>query len=198
MPNYDGLYELRIFYDTTPTGENPMAHAMTVDVNLFGVPTIGTPFGSIDTRLRDNTLSDLQTDTDALMVLIVPFFHSSTNFLRAELWMYGAEPSSDAVFVSAYPLSLIGTSATATVAASQRTITFRTEGGGIMRVQFMEGVILDNVKDPYPFSRAEADALADYLLGNTTPFVGRDNTYPISGNYDSRTQNEKLYKKRYR
>lgn len=198
MENYDGMYELRTFYETTPTGESPMLHVFTIDAYVKGTPEPGTAFSSIDTQLGDSSLSDLETDTDALMALVTPFFAPATAFIRSELWQYDAEPSTNATFIAVYPLGLTGTGSGTAVAAAQNTLTYRTLGGGIMRVQFMEAFTMNNTKDAYPFSAAIATNLSNYLCGLLSPFLARDNTRPISPIYYSQTQNEKLYRKRYR
>jgi hypothetical protein len=77
-------------------------------------------------------------------------------------------------------------------------MTLRSQAGGIMRVQFMEPSTGGNTKDPYPFASTPGQALAVYLAGLTNPFVARDNSYPIAPVNFSQTQNEKLYRKRFR
>lgn len=199
MPNYDGRHELRIFYDTTPSGENPMSHVLTIDfaaAEPFVAP--GTPFASIPCTARIGSLTDLETATILLQGFIEGFFSDTTNFLRGEYWRYDAEPSQNATYISTFLMGSTGDTITGAVAAAQNTMTLRTQAGGIMRVQMMETSIMNNVKDPYPFSSTPATNLADYLVSDATIWVGRDNTYPIAPNYFSQTQNEKLYRKRYR
>lgn len=198
MPNYDGQYELRLFYNTLPAGEDPMDHTMTIDVAMDGTPPVGAEFGQISTLTKGGGASDLEADTTALVDLLEAFFNPTTNFLRAELWRYDAEPSQNAIFVSIMALGTVGTFASPTQAAQQSTMTLRSAGGGVARIQMMEAVYADNLRDPYPFSRTPEINLVNYLIGSTCSFVARDNTYFVAGITFSTTQNERLYRKRFR
>lgn len=198
MANYDGEYELRLFYDTTPAGEASMEHVQTIDVNVTGSPwDPGTDFADIDVTRRDNSLTNLLTVADELENLLAAFHATTTNLIRWELW-YAAEASTDFTFISVYAIGHAGDTVGGAIAAAQNTMTLRTLGGGIMRVQMMETSIMNNTKDGYPFASTPATNLANYLKGTTNPFKARDNTFPIAPVYFSQTQNEKLYRKRYR
>ena len=198
MTNYDGQYEVRTFYNTTPPGEDPMDHVMTIDVMLDGGASPGQSFSDIPTLYRNGLGSTLDVDIDAFLDLIEPFFSTTTSIIRSELWFYGPEPSTNATFIAVLPVGHTGSNASPTIAAAQNTMTLRTINGGIMRVQMMETSRNSNLKDAYPFSIAIATALSNYLIGLTSPFVARDNSFPISPVFFSETQNEKLYSKRYR
>lgn len=198
MPNYDGQYELRISYNTLPAGEDPMDHTLTIDVAIVGTAIVGDAFVDITTVTKGGGNSDLESDTTALVDLLAAFFNPTTNFLRAELWRYDAEPSQNASFVSIMALGTVGTFSSPTQAAQQSTMTLRSAGGGVARVQMMEAVYADNLRDPYPFSRTPEINLVNYLIGGVCPFVARDNTYFVAGITFSTTQNERLYRKRFR
>lgn len=198
MPNFDGLWELRLFYDTTPSGEDQMEHRFTIDVNIDGIAyAVGDPFTDFGVIRRNNADITLQTAADELENLLAAFYSTTTNFLRWELW-YAPEATTDFTFYSTYAIGHVGDLVTGSVAAAQNTMTLRTQAGGIMRVQLMETSIMNNTKDGYPFASTPAQALANYLAGTTNPFLARDNSFPISPAYFSQTQNEKLYRKRYR
>lgn len=198
MPNYDGIYELRIAYNTLPVGEDPMDHTLTIDVAMDGTPVVGAEFGMISTLTKGGGSSDLEADTTAFVDLLAAFYNPTTNFLRAELWRYENEPSQNASFVAIMALGVLGTFASPTQAAIQSTMTLRSASGGIARVQMMEAVYNDNLRDPFPFSRTPEINLCNYLISSVSPFVARDNSYLVAGNVFSTTQNERLYRKRYR
>src|SRR5687768_5089647 len=122
MENYDGLWELRTFYDTTPSGENQMSHTHTIDVNVVGDPLPGTAFLDIDCRNRLNGLIDLDSAATTLIGLFQDFLADTSNILRCELWKYDAEPSQNATFISVLSMGVVGATVTGSVAAQQATM----------------------------------------------------------------------------
>lgn len=201
--NYDGRCEVRIFYSV---GESPLAilnHRHTIDVAVEDIGEVepGQTFEGVATDWHDgssgHTLAD---DVDAYVALLVNVMNDDAATInRAELWRYGAEPSVDATFIAAYEIALPGEIAAAWFVAGQYTHTFRTAGGGIMRLQIMETPTSDTfsqIEPPY-VAGFNAD-VASYLTSNAHPWVGRDNTKPIASIRVSYSQNEKLFRKRFR
>lgn len=112
--------------------------------------------------------------------LIAPFFPAAANFIVADFWSI-ATPEDDPIFEYALPIGSVGTNAGAAVANGQACISHRTQGGGILKLYFMECSFSTNLKDEYPFSSAPITALTDYLCDISTGWiVGRDGFHPIS------------------
>lgn len=200
MPEYDGQFELRYFYATVLSGLS-LNHRFTIDVkiNVLSAPEPGEPFSAWPTVLGSGAAGTLDTAANDLLDLLLPFWRPTTEFSRVELWRYFPEPSTDADFMSVLELAEPGTAAAGTdVAAQQETMTLRTLGGGIMRVQLMECVSTLTSKQNPPFSPAHFDALRTYLIGTAHPFVGRDDSRPLAAIAWGSGQNEKLFRKRFR
>lgn len=199
MPNFDGLYELRIFYSTTPTGLSQMLHRLTIDLMIEGDPAPGTAFADIDVTMRSSAvmpLSDWLMDPGFFMEYLVDCYPVVAEFPTAELWFI-PEGTYDATFISAFEVGLVGTSVTPSVAAQQTTFTFRSIGGGTARLQLMESSFSGNTRQTPPFS-AVANALSIFATSLSSAILARDNTYIFARIAQNDGQNETLFKKRFR
>lgn len=195
MPNYDGENELRIFYTTLPTGMPALEHVMTIDVKVDGSVLPGDDFATIGCEAHNGTFLTLGDVTDGLVDVLIPFLSTGSEISRAELW-HAEEASDDFTFISAYSIASAGTGS-ASAAAAQYTFTFRSLGGGIMRVQIMEPGGGGNDRNSWPWPGAAA-TLGNLIISTSQPWLARDNTRPVAGNKYSQTQNEALYRKRFR
>lgn len=195
--NFDGVWELRIFYTTTPTGFLPMQHRHTLDVRVVGEPTVGTAFGSIPVELAAGGTTDLENVVTNYTALLDDLFSTGDTIDFAELWKI-PEGTYDATWVSTMSIGVPGTSTLAAGPAYQMTITFRTAAGGIARAQFMETWYADNGRFPFPTSSGDVNDVAAFVAGENSPFVGRDNADILIALAYNSGQNEKLWRKRYR
>jgi len=125
------------------------------------------------------------------------FFHTSTEFIRFELWKYPVA-GFDAQYIATANVTVVGLSAVATSPAHQMTLTFRSAAGGVMRLQFMETVYVLNNKNTFPTGITVIDALATYTIGSTSVIQARDDSRPVASLRASFGQNEKLFRKRFR
>lgn len=196
MPNFDGLNELRFFYTTIPTGFSPLEHRMSFDVALSSTPVPGEPFGELQTvpKAGPSTMF-LDEWVDSFMPFLLDLHAVSTEFSRVELWRI-PEGTTDATFISVYPLGDVGTGGSSQV-AQQITFTARSGGGGIARLQLMEGSLGGNSSTSYPYG-AEAQAFADAIVADSSIILARDNTYLLANNKLSLGQNEALWRRRFR
>lgn len=194
--NFDGVYELQVFYTTTPTGFPTMEHKMTVDVHMDADPAVGDLFTGIETRGRNGTLSTLDAVTDALIVALLPFYPSTAEISRAELWQI-AEGTYDGVFISAYEIAEAGVGAGGSNVAHQSTFTFRSLNGGHGRIQLMESIDTGNTRQVAPYS-SRAAVLAAFIIDADNPFQARDNSFLFANIAYSQGQNERLFRKRFR
>lgn len=198
MPiNYDGVYELRYNYFTSPSGLPVLGHRHTIDVRLALEPEVGQSFNDISTQAHNGTTPTLQTVTVAWGDLIRALYPATADFGTVELWKYPSE-GYDAQFVSVYTLGAPGTGVGTMQPAQQFTMTLRSANGGIMRVQLMESVAGGEAVVSYPFPAGQGQNIANYLTGLTHPFVARDDSRPVGAIKYGTGQNEKLWRKRYR
>jgi hypothetical protein len=197
MANYDGEYELRIYYVTYVNGV-PLEHRHTHDVQPINPPAVGSDFTEIPLVSKSGGADPLLSEhTDAIVEFMKDMYHSTTTIVRAELWAY-AGASLNAGFIAVYPIGEVGDAVATTVAAQQLTVTFRSQAGYTLRMQFMEPAIGGDIKDPYPFANLAATALADYVVGQLSPVKARDNTFAVVALNACYGANEKLWRKRFR
>lgn len=194
--HYDGIWEARMIYSTTPTGHVTMTHRMALDVHPFADYAPGTEFTDINIVLRDAAVEKLFDHIDAFQLLVEPLYPATTSFARWELWKI-PEGTYDATFISAYEVGHVGSNAAASRPAGQVTLTFRSLAGNSGRLQLMESSEPSDsrVIPPYPGDYAD---LADYVIAANTPFEARDNSYFFANIALNMGQNEKLFRKRFR
>lgn len=190
--NYPGPDELRIIY--TVSG---LTHTQRLNVDAVGSPAPGTLFNAIELVMADGTLQTAQAVTDAWVALLRPFFSTATtDFVRAELWHYEPE-SFSADYVSAYDIALAGSSGGTYVPAGQVILTFRTTEGGVMKIALMESTVAAGISLTPPYGGINL-ALANYVIDENAPFLGRDTSYPFANIAYHPGQNEAVFKRRFR
>lgn len=197
MPNYDGQYEIRIVYDTTPSGFSLLEHTLTFDVIPSVSPTPGDAFADIAVVQRSGSNMPLDEATDAFVTGMIGIYPASTTIIRAELW-YIPEGTFAGSFVSAYAIDEVGVAAGGSQVAQQSTYTFRSIGGGSGRLQFMESSITGSAKTSYPYGSAAQNAIPDLVTAASNFIIARDNTYMFANIHLSNGQNERLFRKRFR
>lgn len=197
MPAFDGIYELRFTYVVPITGQPTLSHRHTVDVKLAEDPVVGEDFTTIVALSRLGVEVDLDGAVLNYLNFIKAFYATNVDFPIVELWRYPTE-GTNATYVSSLELGESGTGASPTSAAWQTTITLRSQGGSIMRVQLMETTTTNNNVESFPTSNVGVNNFAGYLTGGTSPFVARDDTFPLVPLKWSSGQNEKLFRKRFR
>lgn len=199
MPaNFDGVYELRILYSTTPASELLMTHRLTVDVNAVADADPGANFDTVELQPRAGATVMLGTWlTTDFLPLILALYPAESDFYLAELWKI-PEGEYNGTFIAAKELAESGVNAVGNQVAQQTTFTFRSQGGGVARIQLMESSFSGQRKQTPPFLSAGANALSTYVTSNDSPIIARDNTPLIARIHQSDGQNEKLWRKRFR
>lgn len=195
--NYPGPYEIRLFYSTTPVGHPQMTHEQRLNCVVDSSPVPGTDFADITVETRSGANIALDVAVDQWVNLLQPNFHTSSEFVLAELWKYTPD-TFDASFISAYEIVEVGTSVGATVVAGQAILSFRTVNGGIMRLNLMESIHAVGQQQTFPTSVVVINDIADAIVASTNEWYARDNSYPISRYKFSPGQNEALFKRRFR
>lgn len=195
--NYDGVYEIRIKYSTTPTGMPLLQHTHTIDVAAVGDVLPGTAFEDIDVVNWNLATQTLAEAVDAYVAVLDDILSNATDISIAELWKYPPE-GEDGVLLSVYEVGVVGALALPAQPAHQWTGTLTTAAGGVMRVQIMESALTLLTKASYPFPAGNGKTIMDFLQTTDHPWVGRDNSRPLVPRFISGTQNEKLARKRYR
>lgn len=156
---------------------HPHVHVLPVALDTWSSAG-GTP-DLYNLSTKGGSSVDFGTFVDAYLTLVKALFNTGSEFSVAELWGY-TDPDSDPTFLSAYAAAVNGTSATAASPYTQLTLTFRSAAGGVSRITLMEGVTTPNQVNAFPWTGGY-DALADYLMGSTSPVIARDGGFLISG-----------------
>lgn len=197
--NFPGPYELRIKYTTTPVAASAIQHTQRLNIELVEPAAQGQLFSAYTVITGTGGNIALNTLVDAWVALLRPTISSNAgNTIDfVELWKY-TPLSYDADFWSVYSVNLAGTHASAATPAGQNILTFRTQEGGTMKLYIMESPISGSAIDPPPFQNAALDAIAAYVATTPRPFLGRDTSRPFTVNQHFPSQNEALFRKRYR
>jgi len=196
--NFPGPFEVRIFYQTNETPAAIAAHVLRLSCNMSIEGDPGDPFSEwIPYQKNGSAVSSLDTHVDALMAVVRPFYVAAVDFVGAELWEY-APGTFDAVYRASYTLGLAGTGAGTTQVAGQLVTTFRTVNGGIFKIDLRGTNIAAGATQSFPIGAGVATNLANYLVGGTTIWWARDNSYPLVPLKYMPGQNEKAWRVAFR
>jgi hypothetical protein len=204
--NFPGPYELRLFYSVTLTVGGSVTHEQRFNVDCNPVPTPGDPFGNIQVLNINGSVDFLDNVVTRWVAVLEDVLNSGSSTIDyVELWKYtpGTFLSS---FVSVYPIGVAGTSSSATQVAGQSIFVFRTQEGGIMKMNVLEGITASvGVGESYPTMSTANKALSDTITDPDYPataqgayFLARDTSYPFTLKQRFPGQNEAIYKRRYR
>lgn len=175
-----------------------LAHRMNLSVDLDADPDIGVTFPNIIALRRNGSTAQLSVMTAGLLAVLEPLFAAgSATFDRFELWKY-TPLSFDASYVSSDDISDVGSSGSSSVLAGEQIFTFRTQEGGIMRVQLEESTEEPGGSQNYGELSALNKAVVDHFLDSDNIWLARDTSYPIAFIGMHPGQNERNFKRRYR
>lgn len=201
--NYPGPYELRIGYTPVSLGAPLIQHVQRLNVKLVEPAAQGALFSAYNFQDRAGvTINTLNTLVEAWLAVLAPLLNTTTTIDFVELWKYPTPQSFDSIFWSSYaPIIVAGSNPGAAVANGQAIWSFRTQEGGIMKVNLMEAVIASGNPVAYAGQTAQQKALVDFVLSGdgvnyVAPFLARDTSYPFSALKLFPGQSEHLFKKR--
>lgn len=87
-----------------------------------------------------------------------------------------------------------GTSSDPQQALVMATWSFKTIGGGILKVTAMEGVYAENARNVGRVPPGPRQTVIDYIVSGDNCFYGRDNSYPLAFKTFTSKINDKLRK----
>lgn len=197
MSSYlDKDWQLRIFYNTTPTGFQVMEHIARYWIKVRAATAPGDGFDTVDVDLKGGAVTTLDLALTTFLAALLPRHSTVTEFSRAELWAADAG-TDDFVFWAIEAIGDTGTVASTAVVAQQETFTFRSSDGRSGRVQVMEGMAGGNGRNAYPYT-GSALTLADYVTGASSVITTRSSAFFIASINLLEGQNEELFEKRFR
>jgi hypothetical protein len=191
MANWPGPYAIEFTY-VALTRE----HSSELNCIAVGDPAPGTAIASISLATRSGGSVALQTGVQNYWNWYRIGHGNTSSLLSWTLWKYNVG-TLEKTFVNAGTVTNpLGSGGTATP-FWQDIITFRTAGGNILNVEWMEGVSVANnsvVLTPSAVGDVYQKTAA-YLLSSEGWAFGRDDTWPIAALKRSSGQNEALWRK---
>lgn len=150
-------------------------HHLMMPINITGSPTPGV---EPDIILKDASTSGVIAAWDAFLDVVVPYFTTTVNFGLAELHTVDDTTGEDQ-FIFAWNAGRTGSSVVARKAAAQLVFSFKTALGTPAKVYLMESVEAVNQRFLPPYAAGPAEDLSDFIVGTSSPFYGRGNSYPF-------------------
>lgn len=200
VAHYPGPYEVEIDYVVT-VGGLTLPHSLTVSCIATGSPGAGAPVSTIQLANRAGTTQTLQSSVDGLWNIVRLGLNSTTAGASGfTLWRY-APNSFDRTFIAAGNVTnALGATPTASNAASQAKLIFRTAGGSTMQINVMEHSSAGQSSSVLIPAGTGAwwSVLAQYVLSTSGWMIGRDDTFPVAAKTIALGQNEATFKKRFR
>lgn len=191
--NFPGPYGIEISYTV-----DGFTHSQELNVDCQGTPSPGDTPASITLETIDLVGLNLDTAVNEWVDLIKAHLNTSTSYSDYTLWKY-TPLTTERIFITSASLSQIGTDATAYRPAGQLTFSFRTQEGNTMRVVILESTNNTDAQLPIgSLAPGKSKDIADYVLSSDRWILARDTSYPIAGINWSPTENERIYKRRFR
>jgi hypothetical protein len=188
--NFPGPYQVRLNY--TVDGRK---HQQRLNVDETSGAVSGLPFASYDLATFGAADVDLQVAVDNWISLIDNIFNTAaTAFIDAELWKF-TPGGNDAVFWASYTIGETGAGGGAAITDGQARMSFISQEGGTMFLDFMESTEGPAPTDSFPFPDASVDAIADFVIGATNWILAKDTSYPVAARFWNPGINEALFKK---
>lgn len=174
---------------------NGLTHRQTLPV----VP-INPEVGSVpNLQAKTGSAVSAQTFITDWVNLLRPVFSTTVTFNGWEVYSKPT-PESDPLLLwgDDFITNNVGTNAGTTRAAAQWCATFRTIGGGLLKIYLMETVYDPNTRVSVRAGLAAPEGpIYTYVLGNSCCIVGRDGTFPAFGRFRTTKTNDALRKKRF-
>lgn len=194
MANFPGPYELRINYTCDINVVRQHQLRLSMDMTSVGDP--GDLFINFQTETKDAVNPTLELITNDLVDLLKVCYTSSGTFVDAELWHY-PNPSHDANFVTSKQLGVAGTAGGPILADAQAIMTFRSENGGIGKLDLRESIFVPGERQPFLNAPTPAKNLMVLVASVATPYIARDNGYLFSPLYFLPGTNERSWKETF-
>jgi len=194
--NYPGPYEWRLTYQTVAS-TIPTISQLRLSINVTSTPGAGEAYADIEVTERGGGTSTLAAWQTGFMALLDDVFHTSTDFVGSEIWLY-SPGTFDATFITGEPLGTSGVSSTAPTQDGQAIVSFRTTTGGIAKLVLMQPSLAVGVTQTFPTSLGAINALASNMSNLNSPLIGRDNGFVFVPYKYNPGLSETLFKRRLR
>lgn len=198
-PSYPGPYTLEIDYFTTINSRS-LKHTNVVNCVAVGSPVPGTAATSILLATAGGgtkTLADAAAQWWSFYRLLLP---TSTTAGAMSLYRITPNTSKRTFIQSVVVLPATGAVANAPLAAREDTLTFRSGKGKWLTIDAQETSNANDTQVPLtPNAGGSAQQrVAAYMLSADCVLSSRDRSFPVGAMNYSNTQNEAIYRKRFR
>jgi hypothetical protein len=174
--------------------QNLLLHVQTLPLAY-----VGTAIPGVEPDVSPKVGADIPFSTfvDAYTDLMQPLYGTDTAISTAEFWFMPTD-TSDPIWIWTEAVGKAGTATTASADLLQSVMTFRTALGGLFRLYNMEisGEIPVNYRSVWPFSAGPYLNMANYLIGDSSPVIGRDDASLVVPIAFTTKYNDALRKKR--
>jgi len=156
---------------------NSGIHHQVIPVNYAGTPTVGT-MPDLTTKSAGTVAADIGLDT--WLSVFDQIFADDTVFGLTEAYTVDSDDE-ESHYLTAWDAAHAGAAMEGEVLNSGLCQTFKTLNGGILKIVGMGTVILPDIKNHPPYTPATAGRnISDYIVGSTSIFIGRDNSYAVA------------------
>jgi len=193
--NFPGPYQIDLHYTGDHNGV-VIEHVAKYNVNCVAPIAPGMDMSDIEVVTKGGTFVNAVTAILAWVDLLTPLFSEDVTFTYAEMWSVAPE-TFDRTFITTLDVSEAGTLVAPLIRAAQVIYTFRTQEGGIMRINLMETSDVPNPPFSFPTGFPLHDAVANFVISDSNWILARDTSYPIASHRLLIGQNEALFKKRF-
>lgn len=189
---YPGPFEVEIFYV-----DGGIEHKQRLNTIVVAAGDVGDPFSAFTVQPRTGANIALNTALDAYIALMRPLLAITANITIANLYEYAAN-TFDKTFLATHDINLLGTGGGAVQLNHYTMLTFTTQFGNGMKIQWMDDNATEQNRIPIRDAAPAHLAMANYLSGTTNWIIARDGSYPIGKLNRIGGQNEALFKRRNR
>jgi len=192
--NLPGPYEIEFAMAgwTSPV----RTHVFRMSVAIVGTPAAGALPSAITVQKTGGGTATLQAVADQAWNFLRLNWNNTITCTGFTLWKYVAGTYAKN-FISAGAVANPAGTGTGLNAMHQTTLTFRSANGGVLKFVLLEGVNSgDNHSGLVPNAAGTAvQKWAAYVLSADNVALARDDSYPVAAMFDSRGQNERIWRK---
>ena len=171
-----------------------LSHSLSVNCDTIGDAAPGTPADDVSMRGKNSTDVSLDEFANDFWAVIRPFFQGLTLASTYTLWKRNIH-NSEKQFISAGGLtSPNGGNPGANTASSQAIWTWRSNNGGILKINLLEGVFVSAPTVPLlSDGTAGVSALNTYMQSDTCCVMALDRGFAVAAGNSNYGQNEKIF-----
>jgi len=176
-----------------------LSHTLQVSCDTIGAAIPGTPADTVSMKGKNTTDVSLEEFANDFWGVIRPFFQNITLASTFTLWKRNLN-NADKQFISAGGLIAPNGSSTATaIPSSQAIFTWRSNNGGILKINLLEGIFYSQPTLPLlSDTGVGVSALNTYMQSDTCCVAALDRGYAVAAGNSNYGQNEKVFNARNR